>query len=124
LLPYYLLWSTAAAAFVLGALLHRWLYAKGFSKAQESAERWVKSGALGKVGRSSLGVFGVVRRELLLKEIRLFFRDTTQWSQLIFLISFVGSPDLLCHVTDFMFSLSIFFSTFLTMAITSLSIGF
>src|SRR6266550_3095188 len=39
LLPYYLLWSTAAAAFVLGALLHRWLYAKGFSKAQESGQR-------------------------------------------------------------------------------------
>ena len=36
LLPYYLLWSTAAAAVVLGALLHRWLYAMGFSKAQES----------------------------------------------------------------------------------------
>jgi len=28
---------------------------------------------------------GVVRRELVLKEIRVFFRDTTQWSQLILL---------------------------------------
>src|SRR4051812_33051182 len=57
LLPYYLLWSTAAAAFVLGAFLHRSLYAAGFSKAQESAERWVRSGAMGRAGRASLRVF-------------------------------------------------------------------
>ena len=85
LLPYYLLWSTAAAAFVLGALLHRRLYAIGFSKAQESAQRWVKAGALSKAGNRMLSGFGVVRRELVSKEIRLFFRDTTQWSQLILL---------------------------------------
>src|SRR5512143_1927993 len=84
LLPYYLLWSTAAAAFVLGALLHRWLYAKGFSKAQESGERWVQSGGvMTRVGHSLLRPFGIVRRELVMKEVRLFFRDTTQWSQLI-----------------------------------------
>jgi ABC-2 type transport system permease protein len=85
LLPYYLLWSTAAAVFVLGAVLHRWLYAKGFSKAQESAQRWARSGAFARAGRSMLKPFGVVRRELVLKEVRLFFRDTTQWSQLILL---------------------------------------
>ncbi len=86
LLPYYLLWSTAAAAFVLGALLHRWLYAKGFSKAQESGERWVQSGGvMTRVGHSLLRPFGIVRRELVMKEVRLFFRDTTQWSQLILL---------------------------------------
>jgi ABC-2 type transport system permease protein len=84
-LPYYLLWSTAAAAFVLGAALHWWLYAKGFSKAQEGAEKWVRSGAMSRVGRVALSPFGIVRRELLLKEIRVFFRDTTQWSQLILL---------------------------------------
>ena len=85
LLPFYLLWSTAAAAMVLGALLHRWLYATGFSKAQESGERWVRSGTMGQLGRAALQPFGVVRRELVLKEVRLFFRDTTQWSQLILL---------------------------------------
>jgi ABC-2 type transport system permease protein len=85
LLPYYLLWSTAAAALVLGALLHRWLYAKGFSKAQESGERWVQSGVTARVGTWLLTPFGIVRRELVMKEVRLFFRDTTQWSQLILL---------------------------------------
>ena len=85
LLPLYLLWSTAAATVVLGALLHRGLYARGFTKAQESGERWAREGWLGRFARSALSPLGVVRRELVMKEIRVFFRDTTQWSQLILL---------------------------------------
>src|SRR5947207_9509775 len=42
LLPWYLLCSTAAAVVVLGAVLHWGLYPQGFSKAQESAERWAR----------------------------------------------------------------------------------
>ena len=84
-LSFYLLWSTAAAAIVIGAVLHRWLYVKGFSKAQESAERWARAGLLQRVGTTLLKPLGILRRELVLKEVRLFFRDTTQWSQLILL---------------------------------------
>jgi ABC-2 type transport system permease protein len=85
-LSMYMLWATAAAAVVLGALLHRWLYHTGFSKAQESAQRWVKQGGtLTGAVRMLLRPFGILRRELVLKELRLFFRDTTQWSQLILL---------------------------------------
>src|SRR5919112_771519 len=50
----YLLWSTAAAAFVLGALLHRRLYAIGFSKAQESAQRFVRAGMMRQAGNRIL----------------------------------------------------------------------
>src|SRR2546429_5325159 len=85
IIPFYLLLSTAAAAIVLGAALHRWLYARGFSKSQESGERWVRQGTLGKFVSRILTPWGVMRRELVLKEMRLFFRDTTQWSQLILL---------------------------------------
>ena len=85
LLPYYMLWSTAAAAVVLGAALHWSLYAKGFSKAQESAHRWARSSTGARIGNALLRPFGVVRRELVLKEVRVFFRDSTQWSQLILL---------------------------------------
>jgi len=81
----YLLWSTAAAAFVLGALLHRQLYAVGFSKAQESAQKFVRAGVMRRVGNVVLAPLSILRRELVLKELRLFFRDTTQWSQLILL---------------------------------------
>jgi ABC-2 type transport system permease protein len=84
-LPFYLLWSTAFAAVVFGAFLHRALYAKGFSKAQESAQRFARATLAGRAGRAILAPFGVLRRELVLKELRLFFRDTTQWSQLILL---------------------------------------
>jgi ABC-2 type transport system permease protein len=84
-LPLVLLWSTAGSLIVLGALLHSALYPQGFSKAQESGQRWARAGILSRFGNWLLAPVGVVRRELLLKELRLFFRDTTQWSQLILL---------------------------------------
>ncbi|MCC6318887.1 MAG: hypothetical protein IT361_14510 [Gemmatimonadaceae bacterium] len=83
-LPLYLLWSTAAAFVVLGATLHGVLYARGYSKAQEGAQRLVKE-ATSAPPRWAMWPFGVRRRELVFKEIRIFFRDTTQWSQLILL---------------------------------------
>src|SRR5689334_17696140 len=85
ILPWYLLWSTAAAAVVLGAALHWRLYPLGFSKAQESAERWARGTFMRRVADRLLAPLGVLRRELVLKELRLFFRDTTQWSQLLLL---------------------------------------
>jgi ABC-2 type transport system permease protein len=84
-LPYYMLWSTAAAFVVLGALLHRALYTTGFTKAQESSARWARGTRLKRIASALLAPLGVVRRELLMKETRVFFRDTTQWSQLILL---------------------------------------
>jgi ABC-2 type transport system permease protein len=84
-LPFYLLWSTAFAAIVFGALLHRAFFAKGFSKAQESGQRFARATLVGRAGRALLAPLGVLRRELVLKELRVFFRDTTQWSQLILL---------------------------------------
>ena len=84
-LPLVLLWSTAGSLIVLGAMLHAALYPKGFSKAQESGQRWARAGLMARFGMWVLTPVGVVRRELLLKELRLFFRDTTQWSQLILL---------------------------------------
>ncbi|HEY2026843.1 MAG TPA: hypothetical protein VGG78_07520, partial [Gemmatimonadaceae bacterium] len=84
-LPIYLLWTTAAAVFVLGALLHRGLYAVGFSKAQESGQRLANGTTLRLASHRVFSPLGILRRELVLKELRLFFRDTTQWSQLILL---------------------------------------
>ncbi|HEY2065801.1 MAG TPA: hypothetical protein VGG84_07550, partial [Gemmatimonadaceae bacterium] len=84
-LPIYLLWTTAAAVFVLGALLHRSLYTIGFSKAQESGQRLATGTTLRRAGNRIFSPLGILRRELVLKELRLFFRDTTQWSQLILL---------------------------------------
>lgn len=85
LLPLYMLWSTAAAFVVLGALLHRVLYPLGFTKAQESAQQTVRSTGRPSLLSRLLTPWGTLRRELVLKEVRVFFRDTTQWSQLILL---------------------------------------
>ena len=84
-LPLLLLWSTAAAFVTFGALLHRALYAQGFTKAQEGAERFVRGVFWRWTVGSLLRWLPVAKREFVLKDIKLFFRDTTQWSQLILL---------------------------------------
>ena len=84
-LAVYMLWATAAALVVIGAVLHRSLYLDGFSKAQESAQRYVRGNRLTRWLMYALIPLGTLRRELVMKELRLFFRDATQWSQLILL---------------------------------------
>jgi ABC-2 type transport system permease protein len=84
-LPLALLWTTAAAFVALGAMLHRQLFALGFTKAQDSAERFVRGGVWAWTVGRLLGPLPVAKREFVIKDIKLFFRDTTQWSQLILL---------------------------------------
>lgn len=84
-LPLVLLWTTAAAFVTLGALLHRTLFAPGFTKAQEGAERFIRGGFWSWTVGGLLRPLPVAKREFVLKDIKLFFRDTTQWSQLILL---------------------------------------
>ena len=79
-----LLTTTAAAFVVMGGWVHTRFFPRGFSRAQEGAER--KEGR----ARSRLIDAVLVRtrpttRELVAKEVRSFFRDSTQWSQLILL---------------------------------------
>jgi ABC-2 type transport system permease protein len=84
-LPLLLLWTTAAAFVVFGAALHWRLYPAAFTKAQEAAERFVH-GALWQRALAPLAwVLSVSKREFIIKDLKLFFRDTTQWSQLILL---------------------------------------
>jgi ABC-2 type transport system permease protein len=78
------LWITASLAVLLGALLHRRLYHLGFSKAQEGAERKLRRVIRGPVS-GILSSVSPSKREFILKDLRLFFRDNTQWSQLILL---------------------------------------
>ena len=79
------LWVTAGVLLAVGGVLFRWRYRHAFSKAQEGApapasgRRW--AAALGAL----LSRLPTDRREFILKDARLFFRDPTQWSQLILL---------------------------------------
>jgi ABC-2 type transport system permease protein len=84
-LALYLLWTGAASFVVFGAWLHRRLYHTGFTRAQEGAERFVRGGFWTWTLGPLITRLGPARREFVLKDLRLFFRDTTQWSQMILL---------------------------------------
>ena len=89
-MPLALLWSTAAATIVLGSWLARAVYYLGYSRAQES--RPAKFSSLPIVDRFLAAVtlpFEVRFRSLLLKDMRTFARDATQWSQLLLLLALV-----------------------------------
>lgn len=78
------LWLAASGAVLLGVLLHRRLFHVGFSKAQEGAERKLRRVIRGPIA-GLLAPVSPSKREFILKDLRLFFRDNTQWSQLILL---------------------------------------
>ncbi len=84
-LPIVLLVTTAAAFVIMGGWLHGRLFREGYSKSQEGAERFVRGRSWSGLMARVVGGLAPARREFLLKDIRLFFRDPTQWSQLILL---------------------------------------
>jgi ABC-2 type transport system permease protein len=83
LFPLLLLTSTAAAVVVAGAWVHQRLFRTGLSRAQEGAGfaatrgRWRMEPLLAPLAPTA--------RSLIVKDVRTFFRDTTQWSQLVLL---------------------------------------
>jgi len=85
LFPLLLLASTAAALVVCGAWLHERLFLPGLSRAHEGAERPVSGSNRRRSGDAWLAGLPVTTRSLVAKDIRNFFRDTTQWSQLVLL---------------------------------------
>ena len=82
--PFLFLWSTAAMCFVIGAWLHRRYFDAGFTRAQEGAEKKEGRARSRLLDRLFDGT-APATRVMLAKEFRVFFRDTTQWSQLILL---------------------------------------
>lgn len=86
-LSFLMLWAVALVLLAVGAVMHRNVYARAYSKAQDTAGR----GVVRHVSRASMLLSAIPspRRELLLKELRVFFRDSTQWSQLILLVVLV-----------------------------------
>jgi ABC-2 type transport system permease protein len=91
LFPLLLLTMTAAAFFVMGAWLHGRLYRDGLSRSQEGAELQEDAGARPRLRLERLLASASPRtRSLVAKDVRTFFRDTTQWSQLILLAVLVA----------------------------------
>jgi ABC-2 type transport system permease protein len=86
LLHFAALWTTALSLVaVASSLFARWHFA-GFSKAQEARKvrfarwQWVD-------GLAALMPMSVVRRQLLVKDLKVFLRDVSQWSQLLLLLA-------------------------------------
>jgi ABC-2 type transport system permease protein len=80
------LWSTAAAVVVLvGWAFERWHFT-GFSKAQEARKaRFTQWRLLDRV--AGVLPLSTVRRHLLIKDLKVFLRDVSQWSQLLLLLA-------------------------------------
>jgi ABC-2 type transport system permease protein len=83
-LPVARLWGSAVTALAIGILVHRRLFRLGYSKAQEGAARKLRRRLRGPLD-GVLRLLPPPKREFLLKDMRLFFRDNSQWSQLILL---------------------------------------
>ncbi len=82
------LWTTALASIVVvRAASERW-YFSGFSRSQEASKaRFTRLRALDRLA-GALPMSGV-RRQLLIKDLKIFLRDVSQWSQLLLLLALV-----------------------------------
>ncbi len=82
------LWTTALALTLLvRAANERWYFA-GFSKAQEARKaRFTQLRSLDRLARAL--PLSIVRRNLLIKDVKIFMRDVSQWSQLLLLLALV-----------------------------------
>ncbi|HEY6010615.1 MAG TPA: hypothetical protein VIX18_04015, partial [Nitrospirota bacterium] len=83
-----MLWSTALACIVIGEWVCNKIYYAGWSRSQEG-----KKAAISR-SRVADGFFRLVSlpfrgkmRAIVLKDVKLFFRDTSQWSQLFLLFA-------------------------------------
>jgi ABC-2 type transport system permease protein len=80
------LWSTAAAiVVVVGWAFQRWHFT-GFSKAQEARKaRFTQWRMLDRL--AGMLPLSQVRKHLLIKDLKVFLRDVSQWSQLLLLLA-------------------------------------
>ena len=80
------LWTTALALAVLTRAAFGRYYFSGWSKAQEARKaRFTRLRSLERL--SALLPVSPASRHLLLKDLKVFLRDTTQWSQLLLLLA-------------------------------------
>jgi len=83
-----MLWSTAAAGFVLGEWACGRVYYAGWSRSQEGKKAKLSRSPLAdRLFRLAVLPFRGTTRAIVLKDIRIFFRDTSQWSQLFLLVA-------------------------------------
>ena len=82
------LWTTAFASIVILRMASERWYFTGYSRSQEAPKaRFTRFRTLDVVARAL--PLSNVRRQLLIKDLKIFLRDVTQWSQLLLLLALV-----------------------------------
>jgi ABC-2 type transport system permease protein len=82
------LWTTALASVVILRMASERWYFTGYSRSQEAPKaRFTRFRTLDVVARAL--PLSTVRRQLLIKDLKIFLRDVTQWSQLLLLLALV-----------------------------------
>lgn len=85
-----LMWTTAASLVVIDIWVAGAVYFQGFSKSQEAKSRMAGSGRLLDIAAGLIKKpFSQDVGAVLEKDVRTFFRDNTQWSQLLLLVALV-----------------------------------
>ncbi|MDD5492849.1 MAG: hypothetical protein PHV60_09275 [bacterium] len=89
---YYLsfLWISAIVLMIINLVVAKYVYYEGWVSSQDAAKKVFKKSFLARLDTSKFIV--VLPREfkaLLFKDIRIFFRDTSQWSQILLLLVLV-----------------------------------
>lgn len=87
-----LLWSTAAALAVITSYVADAIYWSGYNKSLEGSSRRLggRPGWLSSVFLFLVSFLKPTRRALVVKDLKTFFRDHSQWSQLLLLAALVG----------------------------------
>jgi len=80
-----LLWITAPALFIINVWVARVIYFIGFSKSQEAKRRRKGRDMLDRIIKLIKRPFGNEVASIIEKDVRSFFRDNTQWTQLLLL---------------------------------------
>jgi ABC-2 type transport system permease protein len=83
-----MLWSTAAASIVIGEWVCGMIYYTGWSRSQEGKKSSISRSRTADVFFRLLSLpFRGKMQAIVLKDVKLFFRDTSQWSQLFLLFA-------------------------------------
>jgi ABC-2 type transport system permease protein len=83
-----MLWSTAGASIVIGEWVCSRIYYPGWSRSQEGKKSPISRSLLADAFfRFIVLPFRGKMRAIILKDIKLFFRDTSQWSQLFLIFA-------------------------------------
>jgi len=82
------LWTTALASVVMVRMANERWYFTGFSRSQEAPKaRFARFRAIDALAAAL--PMSPVRRQLLIKDVKIFLRDVSQWSQLLLLLALV-----------------------------------